>query len=200
MARYLRHAAVEGRKVFRSNPFQDFPGCVQILFVVGVDVLGVVGLDKIVALPGQHHSRVFQNGPQVIPRKDPGLSGPKGFPREIPAVMAQAQVVAVQVLPGPVKGGKLAEGFVLFRYMPPRIVVEHIRNRVCMQSGACLHILIDAVIALPIGLVAGHHDGVFLLHCAPPGMPCSFRRGTQATDYRYFSAAAKAAAMTASIS
>ena len=80
--------------------------------MVGVDVLGVVGLDKIMALFGQHHVGGSQDGAKLLVADDAALFGIKDAffaAGEVAAVMHDADIIGINVVRCPVQAGQLAE-------------------------------------------------------------------------------------------
>ena len=92
---------------------------VQVLLVMGMLVLAADGLDVVVPLLWKDHVVLLQEPFIVCPVEDGFLLLldilRMGFLAEIPPVMAEPDIFAVQILPGPVKPRKLAEMGILGR-------------------------------------------------------------------------------------
>ncbi len=103
----LEGVAVAG--VFLGDDLLDF---IQVFFVVGVLVLAPHGLDVVAPFPGKDDVVFGEEGFVVFPVKDGGflfldVFGADVF-SEVAAVVAEADVVGGQVLPGPVEAGEFA--------------------------------------------------------------------------------------------
>lgn len=92
----------------------DDPLClVQVLFVMGMLVLAADGLDVVVPLLRKDDIVLLQEPLIVSPMEDGFLLLldilRMGFLAEIPPIMAEPDILAVQILPCPIKPRKLAE-------------------------------------------------------------------------------------------
>jgi len=100
--------------------FGDNPLClVQVLLAMGMLVLAADGLDVVVPLLWKDHVVLLEEPFIVCPVEDGFLLLldilRMGFLAEIPPIMAEADIFAVQILPRPVKPRKLAEMGILGR-------------------------------------------------------------------------------------
>ena len=96
---------------------------VQVFFEMGVFVLAADGFYIVVALYG-HDDVVLAQQPFIVRTAEDGFFFLlhivcMDLPPEIPPIMAQSDILALQVLPGPVQPGELAEVGVLVEMLFP---------------------------------------------------------------------------------
>ena len=159
----LGHIQVVGGQVLGTFAGDDGPGDLQVLLVVGMDVLGVVGLDIIVPLLGQNDVGGGQDAAQLLMPDDPLPLGGEAVlaAGEVAAVVDKADVVGVDVLPGPVQAGEFAE-------IPVAVgdvfagVVAHIAD-VRVDGMAHLYRQIHGIVRHPVGLMRRYDDLRFQL-------------------------------------
>lgn len=106
---------------------------VKVFFVMGVFVLAAHSFDVIVPLYGQDHIILAQQLFVIGTAEDGGLflfqvvrMDPVS---KVPTVMAQADIVALQILPGPVQPGQFAVMGILRRNVVPGIIRRISRNK-----------------------------------------------------------------------
>ena len=79
--------------------------------MVGVDILGIIGFNKIVALFRQHNIGGGQNSVEFLVADDPTLIALKTVQAagKVTAVMHDADIIGIQVFGRPVQARQLAE-------------------------------------------------------------------------------------------
>ena len=89
----------------------DGAGHPQVLFMVGVDILGIIGFNKIVALFRQHNIGGGLNSVEFLVAADPTLFALKTVQAagKVTAVMHDADIIGIQVFGRPVQARQLAE-------------------------------------------------------------------------------------------
>ena len=151
------HNGIVGGKIVRVSLGQDLPGGVQILPVVGVDILAVVCFDPVMPLFRQNHIRFQEETLDFFLGQDAFFFAANVPPREISPVMAQADVIRIQMIDTPIEPSQLTEGFILFTDVPPGIIVGIGQSRA--DGAANLHRQIHPHIRHGIRLVGGNNDG-----------------------------------------
>lgn len=73
MAVRFGHVGVIRRQILRAFALDDGAGHPQVLFMVSVDILGIIGFNKIVALFRQHNIGGGQNSVEFLVADDPTL-------------------------------------------------------------------------------------------------------------------------------
>jgi len=142
----------------------DFFHFVQVFFVMGVLVLAADGFDVVVPLHRQDHVVLAQEL-FVVGLGEDGILfvfqviGPDTVAK-IPTVMAQADIVAFQVFPGPVQPGKFAVIGVLGGNIFPRIVPRKPQRSLPLRPN--LERKVNRVRRNPVRFVDGDED--FCLH------------------------------------
>ena len=111
MAVRFGHVGVIRRQILRAFALDDGAGHPQVLFMVGVDILGIIGFNKIVALFRQHNIGGGQNSVEFLVADDPTLFALKTVQAagKVTAVMHDADIIGIQVFGRPVQARQLAE-------------------------------------------------------------------------------------------
>ena len=111
MAVRFGHVGVIRRQILRTFALDDGAGHPQVLFMVGVDILGIIGFNKIVALFRQHNIGGGQNSVEFLVADDPTLFALKTVQAagKVTAVMHDADIIGIQVFGRPVQTRQLAE-------------------------------------------------------------------------------------------
>lgn len=100
MAVRFGHVGVIRRQILRAFALDDGAGHPQVLFMVGVDILGIIGFNKIVALFRQHNIGGGQNSVEFLVADDPTLFALKTVQAagKVTAVMHDTDIIGIQVL------------------------------------------------------------------------------------------------------
>lgn len=155
-------------RIFLSD---DLLRLVQVLLIVGVLILAADGLDVVIPLFRQDDIVLLQEPFVVFPMENGFLLLLNvlrmGLLAEIPAIMAEPDILAVQILPGPVKPRELAEMGILCGNIVSGVVwgVAERFFALC----ADLKREVDRIIRHPIFFVSGDED--LNVHCGLVSFP-----------------------------
>ena len=156
----LGHIQIIRGQILGAFARNDGSGRFQIPLMVGVDVLGVVCLDEIVAFFGQHHVGGRQDRAQFLVTDDAAfLGGEAAFAAtgKITAVMHNADIVGINVVRGPVQAGQLTEICVALRDIFAGIIADIADGR--MDGMAHLYRQIHRIIRHPVRFMRCYDNG-----------------------------------------
>ena len=173
----LGHIQVIRGQVLGAFARNDGAGHLQILLVMGVDILGVVRLNKIVALLRQDDVRRSQNAAELLMADDTRLLVRKAAfaaAGKIAAVMHDADIIGIDVVRRPVQARQLAEICVALRDIVAGIIADIAAGRV--DGMAHLYRKVHRVIRHPVRFMRCYDNGG--LQCVQPALytfPTLFR-------------------------
>ena len=147
----------------------DGAGHLQILLVMGVDILGVVRLNKIVALLRQDDVRRSQNAAELLMADDTRLLVRKAAfaaAGKIAAVMHDTDIIGIDVVRRPVQARQLAEICVALRDIVAGIIADIAAGRV--DGMAHLYRKVHRVIRHPVRFMRCYDNGG--LQCVLPAL------------------------------
>ena len=169
VAMRLGHIHIIRRQILRAFACDDGAGCGQVPLVMGVDILGIVGLNEIVPFLRQYNVGCSQNGAQLLMADDAILFGGKAAfsaAGKIAAVMHNTDIVRIYIVCCPVQAGQLTEIGISLRNILAGVIADIADSRV--DGVSHLYRQIHGVIRHPVRFMRCYDNGG--LQCVLPAL------------------------------